>query len=310
MASSIDTAVAPGRVTTDARPGPSLTDALLLFTCILWGVNYSVVKYGTTVMDPLAYNGARVALAAVAFGGLALARGARGVTRPARRDVLGLLLLGVLGNGVYQWLFAEGVARTRAGSAALLLASSPALIALIGRGMGVERVGRRGYAGVALSVSGIALVVYGGARHAEGHSTLAGNLLLLVGALCWALYTVLLKPYTHRVSLVDISALTLAGGAVPLALAALPAMAATSWSRLPPLAFGAIVYSGIGSLVLGYLFWYRGVRVLGPTRTAIFSNLQPVVALLVSWRLLAEVPTPWQVRGALTIIGGVILTRT
>jgi drug/metabolite transporter (DMT)-like permease len=308
MASSLDpAAVAPGRAQAEARPGLSLTDLLLLCTCIVWGVNYTVVKYGTTVMDPLAYNGARVALAALAFGGLALWRGS---PRPARRDALALLLLGVLGNGVYQWLFAEGVARSRAGSAALLLSSSPALIALIGRVMGVERVGARGYAGVALSISGIGLVVYGGARHAGGQSTLQGSLMLLAGALCWALYTVLLKPYTHRVSLVDISALTLVGGAVPLALAAVPAMAATPWPRVPPLAYGAIAYSGIGSLVLGYLFWYRGVRVLGPTRTAIFSNLQPIVALLVSWWLLAEVPTSWQVVGACTIIGGVVLTRT
>jgi drug/metabolite transporter (DMT)-like permease len=72
----------------------------------------------------------------------------------------------------------------------------------------------------------------------------------------------------------------------------------------------ALFFSGLGALVLAYLFWYRGVRVLGPTRTAMYSNLQPVIALLIAWPALSEVPTLIQGAGAVTIIAGVILTRT
>jgi drug/metabolite transporter (DMT)-like permease len=307
MSTRLQSTLAPDRATVAERPGVSLTDALLLLTSILWGVNYTVVKYGTEVMSSIAYNGARIALATVAFGILALRQRERSITR---RDVLVLLALGVLGNGVYQFLFAEGVAHTRAGSAAIVLASAPAFIALLGSAMGVERVGARGFVGVALSIAGIALVVLGSAEQAAGESTLYGNILVLLGAICWAVFTVLLKPYTHRVSLVDVSAITLVGGAVPLLAFSMPAMIATDWAALPSLAWAAIAYSGLGSLVLAYIFWYRGVRVLGPTRTAVFSNMQPVVALLVSWMLLGEIPTIWQGLGAGTIIAGVILTRT
>jgi drug/metabolite transporter (DMT)-like permease len=289
------------------RPGPSITDVLLLDTSIIWGVNYSVVKYGTGVMDPLAYNGARVALAAVVFGYIAWRRAGPPVSR---RDMWALLGLGVLGNGLYQLLFAVGVAHTRAGSAAIVLASAPVFIALLGRFLGIERVGLRGYGGVLLSIVGIALVILGGAAREAGGATLYGNLIVLVGAFCWALFTVLLEPYTHRVSLVDISALTLIGGAVPLVAFSAPAMLATRWAAVTPLTWLAIAYSGICSLVIAYLFWYRGVRVIGPTRTAIYSNLQPVIALLVSWVLLSEIPTAWQGVGAATIIAGVILTRS
>jgi drug/metabolite transporter (DMT)-like permease len=183
-------------------------------------------------------------------------------------------------------------------------------IALLGRFLGIERVGARGYGGVLLSIIGIALVIMGGAARGGGESTLYGNLIVLVGAFCWALFTVLLEPFTHRVSLVDISALTLVGGAVPLVAVSAPAMLATSWTTVRPLAWVAIAYSGIASLVIAYLFWYRGVRVIGPTRTAIYSNLQPVIALLVSWVYLLEIPTAWQGVGAATIIAGVILTRS
>src|ERR671932_683887 len=100
MASSIDEAIAPGRAQDTARPGVSLTDLLLLFTNVIWGVNYIVVKYGTGVLHPLAYNGVRVGLASVALGALAAVR--RG-DKVARGDVLALLALGVLGNCLYQF---------------------------------------------------------------------------------------------------------------------------------------------------------------------------------------------------------------
>ncbi len=284
-----------------------MTDALLVVTMLLWGINYTVVKYGTQRLDPLAYNVARIVLGTLAFLVIVRVRPGRPI---ARRDLWALLGLGVLGNGVYQVMFVEGVARTRAGTAALILSASPALVALIGRSLGVERIHARNTAGIILSMIGIALVISGTALHGAERATLFGDLLAFAGAACWAIYTVLLKPYTHRVSLYDLSLLTLLGGAVPLVLVSTPALIATPWTALPPLTWGAVVYSGIGSLVVGYVFWYRGVRVLGPTRTAIYSNLQPVIALLVSWVVLREVPTAWQWVGAATIIGGVILTRT
>jgi drug/metabolite transporter (DMT)-like permease len=62
-------------------------------------------------------------------------------------------------------------------------------------------------------------------------------------------------------------------------------------------------------MVIAYFFWYYGVRVLGPTRTALYGNLQPLIALLAAWLTLHEVPTAWQAVGAATIISGVVLTR-
>jgi drug/metabolite transporter (DMT)-like permease len=323
MATSLDTAISPDHAEHAARSGTrkgggggiSLTDLWLLLTVVIWGANYAVVKYGTNHMDALAFNGVRIVLATVAFGVLALVgrwRGAGGrAARPiARRDVIALLALGVLGNCVYQTLFAEGVAQTRAGSAALLLSASPALIAVIGRWFGIEHIGMRGYAGVALSMAGIAFVVLGSTAHAAVGGSLVGDAIVLCAAVCWALYTVLLEPLTHRVSLIDLSALTLVGGAVPLLIISAPAFLATSWDRVSLLTWGAILYAGITSLVIGYLGWYHAVRMIGPTRTAIYSNLQPVVALLVAWAMLGEVPASWQGAGAIAIIAGVILTRT
>jgi len=306
MASTIERApLTPGRAAGRARPGVWLTDALLLTMALIWGLNFAVVKFGVRTFAPLAFNSLRVALAAAALLAIALV-----VVRepwPSRRDTLRLLGLGVLGNCVYQILFIEGLALTRAGTAAIVLAASPAFIAIIGRLRGTERIPPRGVGGIALSMAGVGLVI--ARRPRGGEDTLLGALLVVAGCLCWALFTVLLQPVTHRVHNFHLAALTMLGGALPLLLVASPAIAATDWGAADRAAWGALFYSGIAALVVAYLIWYRGVRVLGPTRTAMYGNLQPAIALGFAWLTLGEVPTISQGLGTAAIMTGIVLTR-
>jgi drug/metabolite transporter (DMT)-like permease len=298
-------AATPDREQT-SRPGVWLTEALLLMMATIWGMNFSVVKYATGVLPPLAFNSARVTLAAVT---LFLVVRAMRRPMPARRVVLRLLALGVLGNGLYQVLFVEGVARTRAGDAALILASSPAFIGVIGHLRGSERMTRRGAAGIALSILGIALVVIGGGRSGGGDATLLGGALVLLAALSWSVYTVLLQPYTASVDALALAAITMVGGVPFLLLASASAIGATTWGEVTPMAWGAVLYSGLLALVVAYLCWNRGVRVIGPTRTAMFGNLQPAIALVVAWATLGERPRIWQLVGAAAIFGGILFSR-
>jgi drug/metabolite transporter (DMT)-like permease len=305
MGSTAGSTVTPGHATT--RPGVWLTDLSLVLMALIWGVNFSVVKYGTTLVNPLAYNGLRVALAATLLLAIIL------VDRtpfPPRRDILALMGLGVLGNAIYQYFFVMGISRTRASDAALVIAATPAFIAIIGRIRGTERTARRGVIGILLSILGIGLVVLGTTSGTNGQASLLGDLLVLCGSLAWAIYTVYLKPYTARVPGLQLSAFTMLGGAIPLLIVAWPAVTHADWAHLPSRGWLAIVYSGVGALVIAYYFWYRGVRVIGPTRTAMYSNLQPVIAVLVAWAMLGEQPTAWQGMGAACILGGLLMTRT
>lgn len=299
---------APGGAegTAVSRRDVLLTEGMLLAMATIWGVNFTVVKYATRVFVPDAFNVLRVSLAAAAL--LLVAR-LSGRSWPARPVALRLLALGALGNGLYQLLFVGGVARTRAGDAALVIAATPAFVAIIGRIRGVERLAWRNVAGIALSVLGIAFVVLGGARARHGDATLLGGSLVLMAALCWSTYTVLLQPYTQGVDGVTLSGLTMLGGVPPLLLAAAAPLAHTSWADVPLSGWGAVLYSGVLSLVVAYLFWYRGIRVIGPTRTALFGNLQPLIALLVAWATLGESPRAPQLLGAAAIFGGLLLGR-
>lgn len=284
-----------------------VTDVLLLLMATIWGVNFSVVKYGLRFMEPLAFNAVRVLLSAAVL--LLIARAQR-LPLPPRRQLWALIGLGVLGNGVYQALFIQGLAHTRAGTASLVMAATPVLIAILGRVRGVDRLHARGYVGVALSVAGIATVMRGTAAAGSGDASLLGDALILLSSISWATYTVLLKPYTHHVDGVQVSALTLVGGALPLTLLSLPAIVRTDWTALPMAAWGAVAYGALLALVVSYLIWYRGIRILGPTRTSMFSNLQPVVAVLFAWAALGEVPTSAQGFGMAMVMTGLVLTRT
>jgi drug/metabolite transporter (DMT)-like permease len=290
-----------------ARPSVLLAEVAVTAMALVWGVNYSVIKYGTGVVPPLAYNGLRVTIGAIALLIIALIWGGKA---PNLRDTLTILALGALGNGVYQIFFAEGISRTRAGEAALVVAASPALMALIGRMRGVERVSTRGIIGIVMSMSGVGLVVLGAATGSQGPGgSLKGDLLVLCGSVCWAVYTILLIPYTKRLSGWYILAISMVGGAIVLLIAGGRAMVNLDWATVPTKAWWAVAYGSFGALVVAYILWYRGVKVLGPTRVALFANMQTLIALLVAWAMLKEQPTAWQMVGAVTILSGAFLTR-
>ncbi len=274
---------------------------------VIWAVNFSLIKYATQVIPPLAFTGLRVWLAASLLLAIAALRRR---SWPTRNDIIALMLLGVIGNGIYQILFIEGLSRTRVGDAALMVAAAPAFIAVASRIRGIERLRRRALAGVALSVCGVALVVLGSAHNDHSNATLLGTLLVFIGVLCWTTFTVLMQPLVTRVDPIQLSALTMTGGAIPLLLASPRALAHTHWESVGPAAWGSLLYASVISMVIAYLFWYRGLRVLGPTRTAVYGNLQPVFAIAVAWLVLNESPTVWQGVGTATILTGLFLTRS
>ena len=283
-----------------------VTEFLLVAMALIWGLNFAVMKYGTTVLEPLAFNGVRLTVGAIAL--LAIVAG-RHQRRMVWADIRALLALGALGTGLYQAFFINGLALTRAGTASLVVAASPAVIAIVGRLMGVEKSSVRAMAGIALSIAGVAFVIMSSAASASGQSSVIGDLLILTSVLCWSFYTHLVRPFTQRIDGLQIAAWTLVGGTIPVLLLAVPSIIRTNWGAVNALTWAAVCYSGIASMGIGYLIWYRGVRVIGSTRTAMFSNLQPIVALGVSWPLLGERPTLFQGVGAAAVLGGLLLTR-
>lgn len=273
---------------------------------IFWAVNFSIAKMALEEVEPLAFNALRFPLAAATLLVLLKSRGR--VPLPRREDALRIVGLAVLGNVLYQLLFIFGLDRTRAGVASLLLAGTPIVTALLSAAVGHERVTARVWAGVLTTFAGIALVAAPGGD--PGASGSVGGAIILVGAsLSWAAYTVSAQPLVERYGSMSVTAWTLWVGSALLVLIGAPAMARMDFDAVSAGAWLGIAYSGTFSIGLAYVLWYNGVRHVGNTRTATYSNLVPAIALAVAWWWLGETPTLREVIGAGVIIGGVTLAR-
>jgi drug/metabolite transporter (DMT)-like permease len=88
-----------------------------------------------------------------------------------------------------------------------------------------------------------------------------------------------------------------------------PSLLSTDFSAVSTGAWFGVLFSGVFGIGVAYLLWYRGVQRLGNSRTAVYSNLVPVAALITAWIWLGEVPTGPQIAGAGVILVGLSVAR-
>lgn len=273
----------------------------------VWSVNFSVLKVGLDAFRPFAFNAFRFPMAvAVLTGALLLMRGR--LPLPDRTDVWRIVGLGVLGHVIYQVFFIHGMALTRAGNGALMLAAAPVYTALLSKVAGHERVGWVAASGMVATLLGVGLVIAsGGGTFSFSSETAVGDLLVMGAAVAWAFYTVGARDMVRKYGALAVLVWMLWVGATLLVLLGLPDL--FRLQPAPPLAWGAVVYAGLLGIGLAQLLWYRGVRVIGNTHTAVYQNVVPVGAIAVAWAWLDEVPHVGQLAGTAIILGGVAVVR-
>ena len=142
-----------------------------------------------------------------------------------------------------------------------------------------------------------------------GADTVRGDLTMLAAAAAWSVYTVASSPLLRKYGTLPVTAMTMWIGAAGLAAAAVPSLLAQPWGDVRPWSWVGLLYSGIMAIAIAYLLWYYGVRHLGSSRTAVYSNTIPIIALLIAWLTLGETPGWLQLLGAGAILGGVFLAR-
>jgi drug/metabolite transporter (DMT)-like permease len=279
----------------------------LLGVSVIWGTNFAVIKVALEELSPGALNALRFPIASAVLLLLLWWRGRLGF--PRRQDVWRVLGLGVLGNVLYQLLFIHGLNLTSAGNASLLLATVPVWTILLSSALGHERPSPLVWIGILGTMGGMVLVVIGGSGVELGGASLDGDLLMAAAALAWAGYTVGSRGLIREYGPLRTTSWTLAVGTVGLVALGWPDLSGLSWAAVSPLAWFGVVYAGVFALSVAYILWYRGVQRIGSSRTAAYSNLVPVVALLVAWGWLGEVPSQLQWVGAAVILGGISVTR-
>ncbi len=285
---------------------PAAADLGMLTVCLIWGLNFSVTKLAIAQMPPLAFTAIRFSTASLLLWLiLRLTEKAQPLPRPV---LVRLIVLGVVGNTLYQLVFITGLAHTTATNSALILAMMPMTVAVMAGMLGYERITSRMRWGIFLGTAGVVLVI---ATRGVGFSagTLVGDLLSVLAVLTWASYTVGLRAVPPGVSSLRVTTVTTIAGAPGLVLAGLPQVARLEWAAVPREAWGGLIYATLLSLVVAYLLWNRSVKAVGSTRTAIYMCITPVVAVAGAWLILGERPHPLQGLGAVLIVAGVLLTR-
>ncbi len=280
-------------------------DLGMLVVALIWGLNFSVTKGVFPRFPPLAFTAVRFAIASLLLW--PLVRGLRD-DPPLPRDVLRrLIVLGVVGNTLYQLGFISGLERTTASNSALILASMPCIVGLMAAGLGLEPLRPRVFGGVLVATAGVVLVV---AARGEGFGggSLAGDLLTFGAVFCWAGYTLGLRT-VDSVPALRVTAVTTVAGAPGLILAGVPQLMEMDWSAVGLEGWGALAYATILSLLVAYLIWNRSVQTVGPSRTVVYMCLTPLFAVIGAALLLGERPRPLQAVGAVLIIAGVVMTR-
>jgi drug/metabolite transporter (DMT)-like permease len=289
------------------RTSIEAADMLLLLTTFIWGINYPVVKYALSDLMPLNFAALRFFFGTIIMVGFMLVT--RRSLRVARGDILGLCALGFLANVLYQSLFVYGMKLSSAGDASIMLATAPISTAIIGRLRRLEFFSVRAVIGLLLAFLGIALLVsYGGPGPRAGNKVL-GNCILLVASVCWASYTVVIKRFSHRYGSIKATTLVMVAGMPMLVLVSVPALAGQNWRGVRAGSWAGVAYSAVFAIAIAYIIWSYGVHKIGPTRTALYTNITPIATLLVAWPMLGEAPLPGQVVGAIVILVGVYLVR-
>ncbi len=288
--------------------GLGLIDLALVSMTVIWGANYVIHKLAFQEIAPLAFMPVRFALGSLLLVVLLAVR-ERSVSLP-RADLIKVALAGFAGTTIYQPLFVTGLSLSTASNTAMILASTPAFIALLNRVLGRERLDWRGWAGIACAFLGILLIVTSSGTIEFGSATLKGDLLILAATFCWSLYAVISAPLLQTHSPLKVTALSNAFGTLPLIVICAPAILAQDWGRATIIGWGAIGYSSLLALVVAYIIWNLGVRQIGGARTALYNNLTPVFAAITAALLLGETITPLKILGAIVIFAGLYLSRT
>lgn len=286
----------------------SLTDASLIFVAIIWALNFSVVKITLNQIDPLSFNALRYVLAASL---LIVAAKRKGFSLKVKKEHFWKLVgIGIIGNLVYQMLFIVGLDYTYSANAAVMLGTIPIWVALLSQLFTDEKLTLYKSIGIFLAFIGVTFIIVGGKNEISFASdSFKGDLITLLAAISWGVYTILSRKYLRFYSTSQYSAFMSIVGVIALLLVGTPSLIHLDFSKITLVGYGGIVYSGLLSVGLAYLIWNHGISKIGAVRTAAYQNLVPVLGLLFGVLILNEPLTVFQYIGSVFVILGIILTR-
>lgn len=280
----------------------------VLLVVVCWAANFVVVKAVLAEVPPLVFTAMRYVVAALSV--MALLYWRDRTVRIGLRDAAVVMALGVLGFGAYQVLWTIGLTQATAGDSALIIATTPVLVALIAAAIGTDTLTVPKLVGALVSFAGVPLVIGTGGDQSTA-TTVFGAVLTFGGAVVWACYSALGAKVLRRIDPLRVTAWAVTGGMLALVPLGLWQAVATRFqpSDIQPGHVGAILYSGILAAGLSNVLIMRGIKVIGPTRVTVLQYGVSPIAVILGAVVLAEPIRPTQIVGGAVIVLGVVVAR-
>jgi drug/metabolite transporter (DMT)-like permease len=263
----------------------------ILLLTIIWGCNWPILKMGVAELAPLTFRALTLPLAAI--GMLIISRASGESIRIPRTLWPKVLVLALFNIGCWNGFVLFGVQQLPAGRSAILAYTMPIWATMIAAIVLREQLSRRKLVGLALGVSGMAVLI--GEQIAVVRAAPFGALMILTAAITWALGTVLLRKWQPRVAQNTLSGWMMLLGWIPLALLAPmldPQPLASELAKLSSQGWFALGYNVFLAGTLAHWAWFTLARTLPVAVSSLSSLPVPVVGVFSGIALLGERPGP------------------
>jgi drug/metabolite transporter (DMT)-like permease len=283
-----------------------MTYVYLLLTAFIWAAVFHLGKYALTGMSPLSLAAWRFIIAGIALS--AWLYWQRSWQWDAiKRNLKPMLIMGAIGIFGFNIALFFGLARTSPINGGLIMAFYPAITAVLSTALNREHIAARQWLGFALSLSGVMAIVSGGSlSNLLAMHFASGDLLVLLGCFCWAIYSVIPARFVRDIPTPLLTTSTILIGAVLLTSAAAVSSQDLLTLPAPGIVLSVLCISLLGT-VMAYLWWNRGLQRIGASRVAIFINAVPVFTALIGVAL-GQPMSVVQVVGAVLVIAGVLIS--
>lgn len=279
--------------------------AMLLGFAIFTGATFNLAKYAVHYFSAAGAAGWRFGIAAVVM--LSILKLGKQINWNNIREYGRIYaILGIIGVFGFNACFFLGMKYTSPLNGALIMAANPLFTTILSFFILKTPITRRQTAGIIIALLGVTLVLtHGSLEIIYTLSISAGDVLILIGNICWALYGVLVRKYLQKSTSMETTTYTMVVGALFLIVLAFLFPNPQPLTKVNLTAWGAIMFMAIFTSVLGYLWWNKAMEVIGAAKTAIFFNLVPVVTMVLSFLTGAQV-SMIQIIGTILVIFGVL----
>ncbi len=261
-----------------------------------WGFNWPMIKLALTELPVFSFRS--VCLLGGAAGLFAIAAFARLPLRVPRGQWGRLLLIALFNITIWNVCIAYGIGYMSSGRAAILAYTMPLWSVPLSVWLLKERITARRIAGVTLGMGAMLLLLSVELRSVQAAPK--GTLLMLAGAVSWAIGTVLMKRYPLELPVTSLTAWQLLLGGIPICIGAL----VFDLPRLQPLTLWpavALAYNVLVAFVFCHWAWFRIVTAVPVGVSSLSSLMTPVVGVFSGMLVLSEVPH-WQDFAALGLV--------